>query len=332
MDIDARLLQKFFNGDCTPEEMEIIKDYLKQSDHALLHRLLQSDWEQLAPGQASNEKEKKEVWEGLKPLINQGDARPKRMFSTWRKTVTIAATIVGFLMVSTFLFIQHRSRDAFQVVQNHGVRPLQIHLEDGSKVRLTPGSEIQISPFFSDNQRLILLKGNAHFEVAHDPDRTFLVKTKSLSTKVLGTIFKVKAFPSAEEAEVVLFAGQVSVEQNLDNETRALDTLAPGHKLIFHKTTQQFQTQPLEASNAYQWNGPFIQFEGANIPTVCEVLEDWYDVQIEVDPSLIMGEKLVHRIDTRSMGIADILEGINLVAKHHEYNRINDSTYVVRNK
>lgn len=86
-----------------------------------------------------------------------------------------------------------------------------IALADGSTVRLAPGSAIAVDRH-RDRRDVRLLKGEAYFEVAHDPTRPFHVQTKDARVTVLGTGFNVRR--GVAGTDVAVRHGRVRVERN----------------------------------------------------------------------------------------------------------------------
>jgi transmembrane sensor len=102
-----------------------------------------------------------------------------------------------------------------------------IALADGSIVVLNTLSEVVVR-FGPEERRVELVAGEAMFDVAHDPDRPFVVGTGAVELRVLGTRFSVyrkadsvrlavlegvvrAAPPGAEQAHVLVRAGQGAV-------------------------------------------------------------------------------------------------------------------------
>lgn len=85
----------------------------------------------------------------------------------------------------------------------------EVGLADGSVAQLAPGSAIAVE--YGTEQRYIrLLKGEAWFDVQHDPSRPFQVDANGVTTTVLGTAFDVKL--DATGATTELARGHVRVE------------------------------------------------------------------------------------------------------------------------
>src|SRR5690606_22184900 len=74
-----------------------------------------------------------------------------------------------------------------------------LHLPAGSTVILNKNSELGYDDDFGTEIREVRLTGEAFFDVEHDPDHPFIVKTGDVNTRVLGTAFNVTAWPDQEE-------------------------------------------------------------------------------------------------------------------------------------
>src|SRR5262249_18275193 len=82
-------------------------------------------------------------------------------------------------------------------------------LPDGSVLVLNANTRVDLA-FASSARRLRLLRGDAHFTVASNPNQPFIVTVRSVNVRALGTAFSVRAAPTA--VEVLVTAGQVQVE------------------------------------------------------------------------------------------------------------------------
>jgi transmembrane sensor len=83
-------------------------------------------------------------------------------------------------------------------------------LADGSVVELNRGAVV--TEHFAPGERLIRLeRGEAHFQVAHDPARPFIVEAAGVAVRAIGTAFNVRLDPAA--VEVLVTAGRVGVHR-----------------------------------------------------------------------------------------------------------------------
>lgn len=85
--------------------------------------------------------------------------------------------------------------------------PQTLRLEDGSYVRLAPGSHLDVR--FSEDRRSVALRGRAFFAAAPDRNRPFQVQAGEAEVRVLGTRFEVSE--EGEGIRAVVVEGRVSL-------------------------------------------------------------------------------------------------------------------------
>ncbi len=85
-------------------------------------------------------------------------------------------------------------------------------LPDGTKVWLNASSKISYSLDYNVVERIILLEGEAYFDVATNPSKPFVVKASNLNIKAFGTMFNVKAYPEENQVITTLLEGKVTIE------------------------------------------------------------------------------------------------------------------------
>lgn len=86
-------------------------------------------------------------------------------------------------------------------------------LSDGSIVELKPGAELRVS-FDEQYRRVVLIGGEAHFQVAKDPAKPFVVQVSGVDVRAVGTAFAVQF--GHEQVEVVVTEGTVAVHRAAD--------------------------------------------------------------------------------------------------------------------
>src|SRR5450631_436214 len=95
----------------------------------------------------------------------------------------------------------------------------KILLPDGTEVVMNAGTVIRLSPGFNKSDRNIELGGEALFTVTANAGKPFIVRTKNLQILVLGTQFRVDAFPDKAGEEVDLLAGKLKVTKTYHSDT-----------------------------------------------------------------------------------------------------------------
>ena len=87
---------------------------------------------------------------------------------------------------------------------------------------------------FSNEQRIVQIKGEAYFDVAPDSEHPFIVQTPYTSIQVTGTTFNVRAYPDENIESTTLINGSIKIKsKNEDFE------LTPNQHFIFDKNSKK---------------------------------------------------------------------------------------------
>ncbi|QRY55940.1 FecR family protein [Sphingobacterium siyangense] len=149
-------------------------------------------------------------------------------------------------------------------------------LPDGTKVWLNAESELKFPTQFTTNERLVELKGEGYFEVAHNASKPFIVISKGQRVKVLGTKFNINSYNNEETTKTTLISG--SVELSNEKNTASIK-LKPGQQGKLSQS--KFTTEFVDTDIFTAWTTNEFQFEGAPLVEVLRQLERWYDVDVD---------------------------------------------------
>lgn len=94
----------------------------------------------------------------------------------------------------------------------------KLDLPDGSVALLNTDSAVRVR-YTAGERRILLDRGEAHFTVARNPDRPFVVAVDAVAVRAVGTAFNVRR--RAESVEVVVTEGRVAVASLLEQGTRS---------------------------------------------------------------------------------------------------------------
>lgn len=120
---------------------------------------------------------------------------------------------------------------------NKGKEPKKVVLSDGSVITLSSNSNVTCEMLLK-GQRKVYLEGEAFFEVTKNANRPFYVYANGLTTKVLGTSFKVSAYDNGEEVKVEVNSGRVkvySMENGKDDPESQGIVLTPNQSAVYRK-------------------------------------------------------------------------------------------------
>ncbi len=137
-------------------------------------------------------------------------ARPTRLNWLWPAAAGLAAAAV--LAVIFF----HPTGTPAAVHQHYATAPggyQRVTLPDGSVVDLNAGTvlDVDLAPAV---RRVELSQGEAHFQVAHNPERPFIVTAQGISVRAVGTAFDVRLGP--QDVAVLVTEGRVKVARRPD--------------------------------------------------------------------------------------------------------------------
>ncbi len=121
---------------------------------------------------------------------------------TLAAAVLLAITLLAGPEINVWLRADLRTPVGAQLTQQ---------LEDGSVIQLNTDSAIALR-YTREARAIDLLRGEAAFEVAHDPERPFIVRTREGSATALGTVFQVRADEARERVTVTVTEGSVRVQ------------------------------------------------------------------------------------------------------------------------
>ena len=189
----------------------------------------------------------------------------------------------------------HQSEMAYQTLIGE---KQDILLEDGSIANLNTDSHIVV--YFSDRQRNIrLIRGEVYFDVAHYPDRPFLVHAGSGIVRAVGTAFSVRL--KGQNMEVTVTEGKVEVTSAVADTTGRLDdlidiisdeylaTLSVGQTAEFgEKAINMVQAiEPEAVSRKLSWQHGMLEFNGETLAEVVGEISRYTDKKIIISDASI---------------------------------------------
>ena len=149
----------------------------------------------------------------------------------------------------------------------------KIVLADGSTVWLNAGSTIRYAAAFGKGSRRVTLNGEAFFEVQHNPDKPFTVRSGEQEVTVLGTRFNVNAYRN-EQPTTTLIQGSVSVSTG--EQTRVL---VPGQQSTIGMSGIGIKN--VDVDEVIAWKEGLFLFRSATIESVASELQRWYGLDVE---------------------------------------------------
>lgn len=219
----------------------------------------------------------------------------------------IAACII-FLIVSSLSFysglnwVSNDNNQSEQRYENISGKA-RVVLPDGSTVWLHSHTILSYNTDFRKNGRKVKLEGEAFFDVTKNPQEQFIVHVRGIDIKVYGTKFNVSSMPNAEEVNVSLLSGSVSLT---DNSTLKEQFLLPGETATYRKKERNFSITSGMADINAAWATSTVQFSNNTLIEICSVLSKRFDIKILVNSN--MERKHVYTFTLHDEKIEEILK------------------------
>jgi transmembrane sensor len=155
----------------------------------------------------------------------------------------------------------------------------QLNLPDGSVVQLNTDSAVEVH--FQPAQRQVrLVRGEAHFTVARNQNRPFVVNAGGLDVRVVGTVFNVRL--KSESVDVLVTEGKVRLAPATESWTgeaasspiASPSELTAGQKVSIDRAASAVApTAPMEVSSVeirqtLAWQVRRLEFDATPLPEI----------------------------------------------------------------
>lgn len=243
----SRETQEPNDSDSRPMDIEASKWAVKQSmGFTAGEQDAFFEWLAADPEHAAAFSSRRQVWDELNSLAEwrpehslkpnpdllQGHSLTKRKIN-FSKIIVLAGSLAAVFAVGLLVWNLNKAPVPLTLAQGEFAHGYERHvLEDGSVVELNRGAQATVE--YTSNARHVNLEfGEAHFTIAKDAKRPFVVKARGVAVQALGTIFNVQI--RDDSVNVLVTEGRVSVDHFKTGETGA----APPEYVP--STTQQLQ-------------------------------------------------------------------------------------------
>ena len=210
----------------------------------------------------------------------------------------IFAVVLAGLLVAAY-FMGRVSEDArfARALNAPDVKPIAttfarmgtVTLDDGTKVRLAPESEVTVPKLFGPELRVVRLKGIGEFTVAKGIEQPFRVNAGSVAVVATGTAFTVKVDENTSETTVVVSEGSVKVgpPKNM--------TDVPAGGAVIAKDSVVRQATASEKEEADSWRSGMLVVNDKPLGQVLNLMKRWYGLTILVPQPKLMERKASFR-------------------------------------
>jgi transmembrane sensor len=191
-------------------------------------------------------------------------------------------------------------------------------LADGSVVELGPGATLQ-EFFTADLRRIVLTDGEAHFAVARNPGRPFVVAVGGIEVRAVGTAFAVQV--RREAVAVVVTEGRVTINRSpaasggpAPEAAAPLAALEAGRSAVVDvaggvrpPTAAVASLSAAEMADRLAWRVPTIEFSGTPLAEALPMINR------HVPVPLVLGDRALRQIRLSGVLRADNVETLLLL-------------------
>lgn len=262
-----------------------------------------------------------------------GKQSVSQLFSKSILRYAAAAMLIGVIGLVVYRYIYQHNSKIYQVANG---KKMEVVLDDGTHIWLNGGSKLVISNSFGIKDREVQLQGEGYFEVNRDTEHPFLVQTKDMRIRVLGTTFNVRAYEEEAKTEALLVEGRVEMlVGNAGSGHRYV--MAPGDKIsiasdqgvlqakvidnsrstIESNGLRQQEVTPRAAPAEIQWKDNILTFNADPMRLVQSKIEKWYGVTITIN-----NEELYKKHFTGTFKEAKVTEVLKLLKETGGINNI----------
>ena len=196
-----------------------------------------------------------------------------------RRWFVSAAAVACLAVVALVLWPLAPVETPTQYYQTAKGEQQTFQLDDTSTVALNTNSQIAVS--YSDEERYIeLIRGEAYFKVASNPQRPFHVDAGVARTTAVGTAFNIYR-SDRETVDITVIEGVVKVTElgNSDSRMPASDILTGNHHLIADQNGLKAQAE-VDASRQLAWQRGEILAEQLPLHELVHQIERYSDVHV----------------------------------------------------
>lgn len=278
------MIAKVLAKEATEEEIKLVDQWISTSEE---NRILFKEYKKILLA-VDHEKQSGEIdldkeWAFMKSRMDSIDdkkilptTKPGYLLSNLRMTYAAVAAVV----ILAVFFGPELIRSLNSMEFTTGALAEQIYLPDSSKVSLNAYSGIVYPRKFSKAERKISFKGEAYFEVAHNPEKPFIVYTKEIQIEVLGTSFNVNAYEDMESIEVVVHTGKVAF-RSLQKENEKV-ILEAGNMGAFSKKDGKISSSLNTNINFLSWKTKKLVFVNEEFGEIIYTLGKVYQKEIVI--------------------------------------------------
>jgi len=227
----------------------------------------------------------------------------------------------AYLLIQTITPNHPTHTEIVEISDPSGVRS-KITLPDGSTIVLQEGIKLDLAAnFLNGKTREVTFEGEAFFDIAHNPNKPFIIHTGKVKTTALGTSFSIKAQPGEASITVSVVEGKVKVQ---DGE-KLLAVLEANQQFIYGIEPDHWQEKPAKVE--LDWQPHELIFRDMFFSDIAQDLAVRHGVIILIENEELKQQRISTLLDNRNS--IDALLKFLCDLQHVTYT-VEGKTYVIK--
>jgi ferric-dicitrate binding protein FerR (iron transport regulator) len=255
------LIEKYLANKCTGHERELLDKFADRQRNQL-------DWNERLMGP------KKDAFKAINEGILE-HSRTKRRLPAQLKRLSIGVSVAAslILILSIWGWLKSASPRPELYSMQTVAKADSLLLPDGSVIYLSPETQLSYTDEFNREKREInLIRGNAFFKVAHNPQKPFIITSGAIKTKVLGTSFNIHT--GRDGYRVTVHTGKVNVSSASENVN-----ITPLQEASYSKADQKLSVSQVNPVDISPWYNRDITLANQNMQTIVRLIEKKYSLE-----------------------------------------------------
>ena len=207
---------------------------------------------------------------------------------------------------------------ASQIPETHTLsvpkgKAFKIILSDGSEVDMNADSRLIYPTRFTGNVRSVYLEGEAYFKISKDEKHPFIIQTKDMQTKVLGTEFNISSY-TGNTTKVTLIKGKVEVADAMGKNATQIK---PGEQASIQEDGN-FTIKKVELDPYIYWQEGYFYYDNVSLAEIMTAIGRWYNMTVIFRNADAMSYKM-HYVADRNQDINHVIKLLNNMEKGKIY-------------
>lgn len=330
------LLIKFFAGEISDDEIIILKYWIESDPEN--RRLFDEEnelWQEAGTRMKLDYYKTDSGWDKISSRLGLGNSnsKPYKILSRSNfRLLLAAAAVAGFVAIGGIsLWISGRNSDeetvyAFTKVSTNEGEKAHVFLPDSTEIFLNSGSSLQYDLNYNMKSRIVLLKGEAYFDVRTNPEKPFMVQTDQMQVTATGTRFNIFSFDNENRVETTLEEGTI----NVLIKGKEPITVKSGEQVIYYVNNNKVQVQAVVVDTYTSWMENKMRFNDTPFEEVLRRIGRKYNVKFEISSRELLNLKYTATfIDESIEEVMQMLKTVSPITYRIKYRTsISDKQYI----